>query len=1068
MVKPLVTPLGNGILNKNQVSTLSATDNANIETTQLTQNFNVITDVLQGYIYTINGEYIDKITTGYKVEGELDVTSTNTLVLDPGTDVISNGFTQGIYQVQYNFLNPLLTSNPTLFIVEISSDRTELKVNSRFLDSIQLQAGTETIQEYLTSTTNINGYFLDFGLNQLEFAVNVGYLGRNLLIKLYEPLPFTVEKGSTFNIYSKVSDSNIFNVRFPELEAQLPKTKQLRGPNKNLRVNTKTNNTTVYKDINNLTDASANGMTNQLNSVLAENRAELNTDYTDYSNFVFFSSANTRLTNFNYKATQLETFAKNIATLEGLNTAPPTELSASKEQYQRQVKSTTKNFDGYDYYLYYSSGSHTWPKQNDTPPYILYSYTSSEATAWLSTQSDTATIYDRDNRNNLFETFPSYITDDTDNANFQLFSELTAQMFDEIWLYTKALENRQDGDNRLKNGISIDLVSDALESYGVDLYASSLTNNDAFTSLLGVTSTGGLLPPTGSELITNYVTASAETTPFNEAQKLVYKRIYHNLPYLLKKKGTVSGLRVLLNCFGIPDTILRISEFGGRDKNTNTWDYWYNRFNYAYETSGSGYITTPWNGPTFTSYWTANSPISLPLVSTGTYNMSVDWGDGTTPSNITAWDDTQKTHNYTTSGFYEVSITGECKGFAFNNTGYTASIMDVFDWGSLELSTSASFYGADNLGGNRSTGIITTTSAPTISTTSFKDIFRGATIFKGPVQGWKTDTVTSLETSFKDALAFNSLIDWNLANVTTLQGTFENAAVFNQDLNWNTSANTNMSGTFSQAVKFNGDISSWDTGNVTTFENTFYSASLFNQTVQGFNTVLATSMKGMFSNATSFTQQVSNWPVSNVTDFSQMFLNASSFTNGSNESLNQWVVSAATTMNSMFKETDKFNSNMFILPSGNSTTDLGSMFESASLFNNGGTNTINSWDVANVSDMSNMFKDAKAFNQDLSSWNTVSVNNMSNMFKDARLFDQNLGSWDIANLIDATDMLDGSGMSSTNYTQLLIQWATQAPNIQSNVSLGAGIIQYESAASASRSTLNSAPHNWNIIDGGQI
>jgi hypothetical protein len=61
--------------------------------------------------------------------------------------------------------------------------------------------------------------------------------------------------------------------------------------------------------------------------------------------------------------------------------------------------------------------------------------------------------------------------------------------------------------------------------------------------------------------------------PLDDVNKEVYKRLYHNLPYLAKTKGTIPGLRALINCFGIPDTILRISEFGGRDKDTSTYDY---------------------------------------------------------------------------------------------------------------------------------------------------------------------------------------------------------------------------------------------------------------------------------------------------------------------------------------------------------------------------------------------------------------------------------------------------------------------------------------------------------------
>jgi hypothetical protein len=72
-------------------------------------------------------------------------------------------------------------------------------------------------------------------------------------------------------------------------------------------------------------------------------------------------------------------------------------------------------------------------------------------------------------------------------------------------------------------------------------------------------------------------------TPIDDYNKEVYKRIYHNLPYLAKTKGTIPGLRALINCFGVPDTILRISEFGGRDKDTSTYDYFDQQFNYAFD-----------------------------------------------------------------------------------------------------------------------------------------------------------------------------------------------------------------------------------------------------------------------------------------------------------------------------------------------------------------------------------------------------------------------------------------------------------------------------------------------------
>jgi hypothetical protein len=465
MSEPTVINLGASILNNQTTTLLTDTDNSNVNSLVIESSFNLTTDILQAYLYDSSENFIDRITTGYNVNSIPEGETTNTLSIDPGSDLISNGYTQGNYQVSYNFVSPLLKNNPNLFISEISLDRTELKINSNNLNSLQLKASYETVLEDLNNTRTFEGFYLDFGSNQLEYGVNVGYNEDLLLIKLYQPLDGSFNAGANFNILSKKADSTTYQVQFPAEEIQVETKKYLRGPNLSLKTSTQTNNTTEFRSINTLTSASTVGLTNQLNSVLAENRAELNIDYTDYPNFAFFSSANTRLTNFNYKTTQIESYNTQINTLDGLTNTPAAELSSSKAFYENEIKSITKNFDGYDYYLYYSSGSKSWPKQNSTQPYTLFSHSSSEATNWLTQQAVTASEYDIENRNNLYEIFPTYITNDSDNAQFKLFAELTAQMFDEIWVYTKALENRQDGDNRLGGGISIDLVADALKSY---------------------------------------------------------------------------------------------------------------------------------------------------------------------------------------------------------------------------------------------------------------------------------------------------------------------------------------------------------------------------------------------------------------------------------------------------------------------------------------------------------------------------------------------------------------------------------------------------------------------------
>lgn len=572
---------------------LTPVDESSVSSISVTSKYSVDTDYIQAYLYDVNDNLLSRLTTNYSItSGRISGSSSTQLNLDPAQDLASNNYTQGTYKINYNFLSSLISGAPSFNIVEISSDRTELRVSNSSLDSSGLQAVSSTLTDFLNNTETFQGFDLDFGSDVILLVTNVGFDGTAILIKLYQPLPTDLGLRSSFFFVEKKSEPVAFIVEYPQEELAAPEQIFLKGPNLSIQPQQQSNTSTEFQTLDSIYSSSDINLTNQLNSILVERRAELNTDYSDFSNFTFFSSVEQRLINFYEKASLIENYNNQIASLNTI--ANTTEASSSKAVYQTRINDLITNFDGYDYYLYFDSSSQSWPKSNSTPPYTLYSTGSTEVLTWYSTQLTSASLYDEQNSNYIYNIYPQYITEDTDNDQFKLFNEMVAQMFDQIWLYTQAIENRQDGDNRLSEGISIDLAADALRSYGITLYESNLSNNDLYTTYLGINPAGGTLPPTGSELITNYVTASAETTPFNDAQKLVYKRLYHNLPYLLKKKGTVAGLQLLIDCFGVPDTVLRINEFGGKDKNPRTWDQWQNSFDYSFYATGSTFVSSSW------------------------------------------------------------------------------------------------------------------------------------------------------------------------------------------------------------------------------------------------------------------------------------------------------------------------------------------------------------------------------------------------------------------------------------------------------------------------------------------
>jgi hypothetical protein len=64
----------------------------------------------------------------------------------------------------------------------------------------------------------------------------------------------------------------------------------------------------------------------------------------------------------------------------------------------------------------------------------------------------------------------------------------------------------------------------------------------------------------------------------------------------------------------------------------------------------------------------SSESVTLPFVAGYTYNCTVDWGDGSSPVSVTAWDDADATHVYATADSYVIEITGQCPAWSVNNT----------------------------------------------------------------------------------------------------------------------------------------------------------------------------------------------------------------------------------------------------------------------------------------------------------------------------------------------------------------------------------------------------------------
>ena len=558
------------------------------------------------------------------------------IVIDPEASLISYGFDQGEYITYFNFFNKQIGSDlQQLYITEISSDRTEIRLDSTSLTDVDIVEQTNNLILQRENSSYFLDFYLNFGDNQLPIANNIQLdntdpLNPTILIKLYEALPEEFDLNSTLWVVTLVEEPIAYKVTFEDEIFTILDTVPVKGPNFNLDLKDQVNNSTVSYDYSSLTTTTLISSQDQLKSLLEEKEIDINIDYTDFNNFTHFSSVQTRLENFYYKVGLIEQYSSSIATLNN-TTNSPTNVSSSKTIYEAKISDIITNFDGYDYYLYYTSGSSAWPKTTNQPPYVLAKTGSNAVLTWFGSSVEGATHYggislsasnfDNLNQNNLYYAIPEYLRNDSANDQYQLFIEMVGQFYDNIWIYYKDVTEKYNADNRLENGISKDIVADAIRDFGIKLYQNNFSNEDLYTAFLGLTPNGSLFPfpnitgslptPSGFEYINTLISASNDYMPLDDVNKSLYKRIYHNLPYLLKAKGTLPALRTLITSYGIPDTVLRINEYGGKDKvNSNDWDYWQNEFNYVYHNTGSNVLSTNW---VLNSSWNSSNNVPSTL-----------------------------------------------------------------------------------------------------------------------------------------------------------------------------------------------------------------------------------------------------------------------------------------------------------------------------------------------------------------------------------------------------------------------------------------------------------------------
>lgn len=249
--------------------------------------------------------------------------------------------------------------------------------------------------------------------------------------------------------------------------------------------------------------------------------------------------------------------------------------------------------------------------------------------------------------------------------------------------------------------------------------------------------------------------------------------------------------------------------------------------------------------------------ITLPTVSTGTYNCTVDWGDGSTDA-ITVWNQAQTTHTYATAALFRIRITGTFTGF---NSGSTRGSYLEFREGLIlitQFGPNFALVNSSPAGGYFSqlynlveVGSNLDLTGPNGTITALANLFANCNSLIGVNCGSWTVSPIQMQFAFQDCWLFRGRIsNWNVSNVA---GSFGFRAAFQR------------------AYYFNHNLSTWAMSGATNYLEMFDEATSYNQSIGSYNfTVAGSSLQFLLRNAYRFDQDIAGFAFSSTSVLTNM------------------------------------------------------------------------------------------------------------------------------------------------------------------------------------------------------
>lgn len=545
--------------------------------------------VSEVHIYSFYGDYIlGNHNAGYSFRDD----STNSLLIDIGSVFREANISKGSYIIALNLFQEVWGNKGSecVLVKEISPNRTEIRfqIDKRFTG--ELEAFKGKVQTFIDSG-ELNNLVANFGFNQIQKIINIRFEDNDIYVKFYQSIFDEVNVKDRAWFQFEVIDPYIDTILLTQELSQGNLT-YMKGPNFDIDTTLYSSQATIFKNWNELLDANLPTQQRIIEQTLSGSGIKLNIDYTDFNNFIFYSSAEERVKNYKYKIQKVEEYSSSIAILLASTASNTPFISGSIDINQKRIDAITSGFDQWERWLYYEPTSSIFthdltgsltpqPKRIISGSWKNHTVDSLLVKNWYSTLLYSASIYDGLNQNRLWWSIPEHIIMEDGNSDFVLFVDMVGHHFDEIYSYVNALTQIHERDEHPQRGTPNELLWHVAKGFGWQLQNTHQTA-DLWKYELGMNQTGSL-EETGSLF---RLTGADQTHQ-------IWRRIVNNLPYLLKTKGTSRSVKALLSIYGIPQTLISIKEYGGPSPSTDLPTFIDDRFIYKLKVSGSQYVELP-------------------------------------------------------------------------------------------------------------------------------------------------------------------------------------------------------------------------------------------------------------------------------------------------------------------------------------------------------------------------------------------------------------------------------------------------------------------------------------------